>query len=269
MSHEEVHRQIVGPHDLFFDPQPVRSLLAERSTRQGSGAVGVLSSEILSGTMFGGARDSVSLANRLKAIAPSAKIVFTIRKQDKLLSSIYLQYVKRGGRKTFEKFIQYSPEPGFHWFDSSLLEFDRLILFYESLFGEGNVLVLPQELLRENRQAFLAYLFAFVDAEGDPTSLSYSGSRGASPPASGIPLMRLANAFRQTPLNPEGFQTFSPLANMMISIAYRYKLGKGASDRALASQVSSVATGQYGASNARIQQFVPVDLAAFGYELRD
>ena len=267
MSHQEVHDHLVGPHDLQFDPEPVRLILADRMSQLSAQAAGVLSSEILCGTMFSGAKDSVSIAQRLHAIAPSARVLFTVRRQDELLRSVYLQYVKRGGRKTLQDFLEYRTEPGFHWFNLSILEFDRLVQYYASAFGDDRVLVLPQELMKESRTHFLELLFHFAQVEGDPASRSYSGTRGKSPPVSGIPLMRFANGFRQTPLNPEAFSGLSKVANKLISLAYRYEPGKVDVDQAMVAQIRDVTEGRFAVSNKLLQRFVPVPLEGYGYEV--
>lgn len=267
MSHQEVHDLIVRPHDLQFDPEPARLLLAGKVEQAAKQSVQVISSEILSGTMFAGSRDSASIATRLCQIAPSAKIFFTIRRQDSLLKSVYLQYVKRGGRKSVDEFLHFKTEPGFHWFDCGVLEFDLLVRHYARLFGDENVLALPQELLRKDRGKFLAYLFEFCGSRADPSSASFAGTKGKSPPASGVPLMRFANAFRRTPLNPEGLGGFSMLGDSLISAAYRYNFGKSHADRALTRTIDAKISGLYRESNRRLQKFVPVSLADLGYEV--
>ena len=267
MSHQEVHDLIVRPHDLQFDPESAKLLLDAKVAQAEHSSTNVISSEILSGTMFAGSRDSALIATRLSTIVPSAKILFTIRRQDSLLKSVYLQYVKRGGRKSAQEFLDFKPEPGFHWFDCGVLEFDLLVRHYARLFGDDNVLVLPQELLRQDRGKFLAYLFAFCGSDADPSSATFAGTKGKSPPASGIPLMRFANAFRRTPLNPEGPGGLSLLGDSLISAAYRYNFGKTHADRALTGTIDAKISGLYRESNRRLQKFVPVSLEDLGYEI--
>ena len=265
MSHQEVHDLIVRPHDLQFDPEPARLLLDAKIEKATPTSTKVISSEILSGTMFTGSRDSSVIAKRLSLIAPSAKILFTVRRQNSLIRSVYLQYVKRGGRKSVQEFLDYRPEPGFHWFNYGILEFDLLVSYYARLFGDENVLVLPQELLRQDRGKFLAYLFAFCGSDADPSSASFAGTKGKSPPVSGVPLMRFANTFRKAPLNPEGPGGFSWLGDSLLSAAYRYSFGKSRAEGALTRTIDAKIPGLYRESNKRLQEFVPVSLADLGY----
>ena len=268
-THEEIHELLVAPHDLEFGPQPFWDLLKTRNSLVPSGVVDVVSSEILSGTMFYGSMDSARLAERLHTVLPHSKILLTVRSQVPWLLSVYLQYLKRGGRKSLSDFLTYSPEPGYHWFSISLLLFDRLAEKYAKLFGVENILVLPQELLQSNRPAFLRYLFDFAEVRdfADENSLSYDQKRGRSPPLSGAALLRLANVFRSGPMNPEGPKFLSPLGNTLARLSYKASWNNIDARARLVREAKAYIDLDLGASNRSLQRYCPVNLGEFGYEL--
>lgn len=77
-----------------------------------AGMVPVISSEILSGHPFSGGIASDDYARRLKAIAPDAKILVSIRSQMRILTSVYMQYLLRGGTMGPELFFAGDPDSG-------------------------------------------------------------------------------------------------------------------------------------------------------------
>jgi hypothetical protein len=92
------------------------------------------------------------VANRLHALFPNARILFTLREQVGYLTSCYLNL-----KRNFLKFDGLSA-PGFHqWFEGlqtqmrclylQNLNYSGLIAIYAGLFGRENVFVLPLELL--------------------------------------------------------------------------------------------------------------------------
>lgn len=269
LTHHEIDELLVRPHDLEFDEEAARTRIAGLRESIQSGITDVISSEILSGTMFSGSRECLRLAERLRSVIGEARILLTVRSQQSIMRSVYLQYVKRGGRLSIQDFIDYSPEPGYFWFNLRLLEFDRLAGAYAGLFGADNVLVLPQELLKTDRGAYLSHLFAFADIpeDGRAVALDFGTERGVSPPASGIPLLRTANIFQPGPLNPEAPGFLSFIGRPLHRLAYRWRIGIEGAERALNTAIEARLSGRYAMANRRLQEYAPVDLAALGYEM--
>ncbi len=98
------------------------------------------------------------IANRLKAVG-FKKIIVTIRRQDKIIESIYRQYIQRGGVLTATKYIE--NQDFFRW---SYLNYYDLIEHYSDIFGEENVLIFTQEELRESLSTVLKKLKTFCGA---------------------------------------------------------------------------------------------------------
>ena len=268
VTHDEAHELFVEPHESHFDPVEAQSYLRDRLADETSSCVKVVSSEILSGNILLGSRDSFLIARRLIQTFPHARVLFTVRKQQSFVLSAYLQYVKRGGRRNLREFLTFQPEPGYHWFDLKSLRFDRLVSLYAKHYGDKNVLVLPQELLRKDRTEFLKVLFDFSGArepygEGN---LKFPKSVGKSPPVSGVPILRLANLFRPSALNPEGPRFSSFLARALISLGYRYKFRENEIKYCLERQVEDRCGNMYQSSNLSLQKFCPVSLSDLGYD---
>ncbi len=266
---QETDSLLVRPHDFQFSPQHASSAITARRSGKDDNLIDVISSELLCGNMFSGSRDSRILAERLFAVTGPAKILLTVRAQIPMLKSVYLQYVKRGGRKSLTDFLNYEPEPGYNWFRGEVFEFHHLAEHYASLFGADNVMVLPQELLIRDRQIFFETLLKFVRGEA-PKGLAVSDEKsvGVSPPSSAIPILRFANLFRQTPVNPEAMRMFNGFGSLLTSLSYRMPIGSARKETRIKQQIESFAEGRYGISNAKLQSYVPVSLGELGYELK-
>lgn len=269
LTHHEIDDLLVRPHDFEFEPSVAKKKIAAKRLSGEAGTVDVISSEILSGTIFSGSRESLRLAQRLGQVFDEAKILLTVRSQLSIMKSIYLQYVKRGGRLSIEDFLDYRPEPGYFWFERRVLEFDRLAQAYADRFGVQNVLVLPQELLKRDQTQYLDLLFRFAGVPDDkmPEQFTFAAERGVSPPVSGSWLLRIANAFRRSPLNPEAMSTLGFLGGPIHRLAYRWTLGNKAATQRMDHAIRIRLAGHYGESNRRLQAFTPVDLGSMGYEI--
>lgn len=146
--HREVWDHVVAPHGLLFDPAGMRAVIERGMRELPAGKVPVISSEILSGHPFYGGMGSDVFARRLKAIAPEARILISIRSQMRILTSVYMQYLLRGGTMSPQLFFAGDPELGFYGFRPEHFEYHRLVKLYQELFGAENVHVMTQESLR-------------------------------------------------------------------------------------------------------------------------
>lgn len=268
-DHDEIDRWFIRPHELEYVAADTAHETMARRSPPGSPLIDVISSETLCGQMFSGSRLSRVVARRLADCCSEAKVLLTVRAQLPITRSIYIQYLKRGGRLTIEEFLDYQPEPNYGWFNPSVIRFGNLARCYGELFGDNNVLVLPQELMARDRQAWLGHLFRFLTGatfEGD-LSIEDRPREGVSPPASGMPLLRTANLFREGPLNPNAVRAMRSLGDFLHRMAYQWKLGDKAARKKLADAISGRLSGQFGESNRILQGYCPVDLAPLGYEM--
>jgi len=197
-DHYGVEAHITGPHELDFDSTQTRNALELQSKKCPDHLSPCISSEILSGLPYNGARESAAFARRLHAIDPQAKILITIREQKRLLVSLYMQYVRRGGTTKPHDFFSPPPELGYSRFDYQHLCFDRLVGYYQQLFGAGQVLVLPQELLVRQPQAFVDEIYDFAGVpHADQRYPDSARKEGASDQEFILCLTRPLNHFRR------------------------------------------------------------------------
>lgn len=98
------------------------------------------------------------VATQLQQLFPEAKILISVRSPHSLISSLYSQYLSQGGTSGMKGFLQESGELIFKLYDYSYI-----ISMYQDLFGSGNVLVLPYELLRKDHAEFLRVIEKFFD----------------------------------------------------------------------------------------------------------
>lgn len=64
------------------------------------------------------------------------KIIISIRRKDKMIRSLYNQYIYHGGRLSFKGYLRSK------YFDPQFLNFEEKINAYKTLFGADNVLVI-------------------------------------------------------------------------------------------------------------------------------
>ena len=127
--------------------------------------IGVISSEFLSGNLYlNGGMDSKVYADRLKLIFPKAKILIVIREQSSFLYSFYKHDISyNGGFWGIEEFL----EPKWHFmrrscFHPRFVLYFGLIKYYQEIFGKKNVLILPFELLKTEKNKFLIEMAKFL-----------------------------------------------------------------------------------------------------------
>jgi Sulfotransferase family len=200
MDHADVFDYIVKPHGLLFNCDIAKRLLTDRCRNFDDGHVNVISSELLCGNPLFGGRESEIVAERLKAIAPDARILITIREQMSMLASVYMQYISRGGSLSPKQFFNETHELGYFTFSSVQFEYHRLIEKYRTLFGSSQVLVLTQEQLNADIVGFMSQLAAFSGNDFFCTAKQPNTTRvGVSFPESFVRPFRLVNFLRSGP----------------------------------------------------------------------
>jgi hypothetical protein len=155
--HEEIFRKIVDMRDLDFNSDILKSKY-ERSYTKERKYTGV-SREALSQSNFITGEHAKRNAERIKSIFGNVKIIYVIRDQISMLESIYSQYIKMGGTRSFN-----------NWFLDPIecrgiierLKYDKNIQMYYDIFGKDNVLVLLYDELKEDKQKFINKIFTFI-----------------------------------------------------------------------------------------------------------
>lgn len=264
-AHADADRLFVRPHELTFDPRQARAEL-EAFRAQAGDRIPVLSTEILCGNPFDGARDCATIAKRLRAAVNDARILFTVREPLARIRSIYQQYVKMGGTLLPEPFLEGEAPAQFYKFDPIVVEHHRLVEVYADLFGPENVLVLTQEQLKADLPGFLATLTSFAAGAAVPVDASRSAV-GVSPSQSALPLLRAANRFLGLPLNPEMRRGPRWLGKSLRRAAMHLPQLSSAGSNTLKAAVQARYPHRFADSNARLQRFSPAELGTLGYAL--
>lgn len=112
---------------------------------------------------------SAGIANKIHATFPEAHIVVFLRRQQSLICSAYQQYIKNGGTFGFKRWF-YSGDV----FNKEHLIFDKLISYYDGLFGKSNVHVYLFEEFRENQVEFLKKMNEELGFEVDFEKISFA-----------------------------------------------------------------------------------------------
>lgn len=271
MGHEGIFDLIVKPHGLRFDAGRARDAVAAGLETCQEGEVPVMSSEILSGHPFQGGHESDVYAERLASISPGAKILLSIRDQMRIIPSVYMQYLRRGGTMPHDKFFEGINSPGYFAFTPEHFEYDVLVAHYQNLFGAENVYVLTQESLKTDMDAASASLAEFAEATGFD-GLVPEAKRVHAPgyPEYAAPLLRRVNHIQKSTLNqhpivaigktPKGLFRFIGATSRNWPI--RSLLGGRAS---VSAYVAKRFAGRYTDSNKRLAEIVrhPLDLSTY------
>lgn len=273
LSHDDVFTTTILPHGLDFDPAPVAARMARAKAGPPAGAaVDVVSLEALSGLPYDGGRESDAYALRLKAIAPDARILLTIREQTAIMASVYMQYLYRAGTESPRRFFDEAPVRGFQKFTAQNFCYHRLVGLYQTLFGVENVLVLPQEMIARDQEAAVALLAAFSgNAPLAGMTWTPKRERGVSYPQFAAPLLRRINYFRCEAMNPNPMIDLGRLGHMAYSgtgwALRRMPLPEGLrKSRPVTAYIRDRFAGRFADSNRQLASMLHYPVELTGYQ---
>lgn len=261
---------LVRPHALDWNAEAAKARIDHEVARAlAHGKVPVLSNEEFSGNPHAGGFGSVEIAERLARCVPAARILFVVRRQPDAIVSTYKQFVRRGGTLSPRQYCD--PDAShfrFRRFRLGHWEYDRLVARYIELFGAARVLVLPLELLREDRDAFLGELGRFCGAGAALGSGGPDGENRAHSALATSVQRRLNRVLLRDDVNPTAPFRFWRLERWMGALdrAVLARLS-GAQDRALSASVDALCRGRFEESNARLAAIARFDPARFGYAM--
>lgn len=275
---------IVEPDSLGFDPELSRTNLLSKydATDQ---RVPVLSSERLAGNWFTGGYYRKEIANRLHTLFPDGKVLMIIREQKSMLSSVYRQYIRKGGVRTpRELFLPRenlphgaSGVPSGHGrgpkFSFDLYKYDRLIEHYNELFSPENVLVIPLEYLKTNTKHYVDKIVDFAEADPDDdfelitnksnTGISFFDAR----------LKRYFNPFIESDYindyslyNTPVTRTLSRGIVKLITEATPQSVQRSTATT-FEQEIADTVGDRYRKSNRQTNELIDFDLAELGYDL--
>jgi hypothetical protein len=274
-----VHKELFAPYPLEYDMQLCRVTLQRRVEEiQRLNCYPVISHEPLSGHPHSGGWNCKEMAERLAALFPSSRILIVIREQRSAILSSYRQYVKVGGTASLERYV-FPPE---RWsaviplFRFDYFKYHYLIEHYQKLFGKDQVLVLPYELFSTNPNEFVAEIvkFAQVAVEGGALAkLPFHQRENTAPSTFAAAVKRRLNFLypvqsRKRSKLHEIRKRFVDETSRLLGAACPRALGDALYRRQW-EFVDAVAHGLYEESNARVAAVCRLDLAAYGYRLKN
>ena len=272
-----IDEAFIGGNPFTFDPKHARDLVMPSIAEAESiGNVPVISHEPLCGLPTLNGFDSKTIADRLHATFPNARILIAIREQRSMMLSVYKQYVATSGTNSLKRmWREYAPEERRRPFPGlDVFEYHHLIAYYQELFGRDHVLVLPFEHLTQDATAFAARIYGFVGRE--PVAAAPTTKRNVSAPGILITGLRWSNlvlrAFGMT--GPFG----GPITRESLRYArYRWierlnpripRVMTKRSDTRMRATIDELASGRFAESNRITSEITGLDLGALGYDVQ-
>ena len=255
----------------------------------------VISHEDLSGYFFASYVNNKVVTDILKRIFPDARIILVIRRQDSFIESAYRETLKAGLSIPVRYFVGTVGDNGFprrrpsmKWpkLNVSWLDWERYVANYVATFGRDNVLVLPFEMLKEDRKAFLDAIFAFLDVEPFYPEDALPDNRGYSKLSAR--LAYVLNRFVRNDVNPTGIikehpfhrelkfkDTNSPLVRLGLWLSRELSLRHFLENRLdrlfyakgelISPEIKKRILDEHRQSNERIEAEYGIPLKRFGY----
>lgn len=152
-----------------------------------------ISFEEITGPSMQGAIIMDEMPKRLrKAFKDDLKILITIRRQDELISSIYLQYLHLGGTLKLKKVVN-NKNFGQSRIATSAYDFFKTYNMYCEEFGSENVKIIPYELFKYNKSTFIESIEEFF--ENEQFNFEYNNNENRSIKGYQVFYLRLINTF--------------------------------------------------------------------------
>ena len=271
IDHGEVFRLLIVPSNFRFDANITEEFIEKRINELEGPRIPVVSSELLSGNPFYGGRESDLYARRLREVAPEALILISIREQNSMMKSIYMQYLSRGGTMTPTQFFSEEQVIGYFFFSTNHLEFHHLLMLYHDLFGPDNVLVITQEQLATDSELVALTIAEFCGNSCRKFHNAASGRREApSFPEYAYPLLRRLNHFRSGPINRRPVLDLGRPAQMAYNGIGRFAASRSmkllfGSWHPIGDLVGARFAGRFQRSNDRLKQMLGPDFDFSGW----
>lgn len=237
--------------------------------------VPVCSAEALIGNFYCGGYNAKQNADRLHEVFPQAKILLIVREQKQLMRSLYKTLIVWGMPHTIKRLLSPRDTSMAPQFNLDFLRFDLATAYYQNLFGVSNVLVLPYEAFAENPREFVRTIqtHAGIEINAAYEKLPWQQRLNTNQTLANLYWQRLRNLlFLSSPFNYAGLHT-STEADIHKRIARSKKNPFPAFmdnwfEDDFRQTTHHAFDGQFGASNARLQQLTGLDLKRYGYDIQ-
>lgn len=269
----EAINYFVYPDDLNFSTtETQKHFLPEIEAANLKNLVPILSHEYLS-IRIGAISYPKLVAQRLAKVFPEAKILLFIREQKKIILSTYQEYIKNQGVQTLEEALAES-----NYIDGklpavrpSLYKYDLIISYYQELFGQDNVLVIPFELFKQNNLETVASILHFVEAKYEINSLeslNIDQSINPSYKLGALPIRRkISQIVGQLEIDNSRrnqrvifFNRVNKAINLLLPESFHQRQKKH-----LETVIDNYVGDMFNQSNQNTSKLIGMDLSAFGY----
>lgn len=255
-----------------FSSSKIRSALSNLDCP--AGLMPVISNERLAGHPLSNGFDRVVIAQRIKEVFPQARILLTIREQNKIIMSNYMQYLRYGGWHEPEHFVHPLSDGRQPVLSLNFWNYSDLAGTYAKIFSKERVLVLPQEMLRSNVGDFVSRLAQFASVippvsinnlvEANPRRMHVSSYLLRR--YSFLIMRSSANAFMPTVVPDRlGARIYRALRFIIDQVTPGFIEERVA--KSLQKRVDAKIGDFYLVSNRRLANSVSFDLASLGYRL--
>lgn len=258
--------------EASFDAEALKAKLAQVEVPDG--LLPVISNERLAGHVLSNAFDRETLARRIKAVLPEARVFVTFREQNAMILSSYMQYLKYGGWRSLEGFLSPPSDARTPTLDLQVWNYERLIRLYHEVFGPERTLALPYEMFACSPEEYIARICRFAGvpvASGLPTVKRENARR---PHVTSYYLRWLTCINRSTSANAFFPRPFGAVAGKLLDRGTKIGLGMlvprawdDSLRNALAREIEARVGDTFRASNRRAAALTGLDLAGYGYKI--
>ena len=261
--------ELIAPSPLDFDPCRCKRYLAGLIDAH-PGRVCVFSAERLSGNPHSGGYDAREMANRIEATFGAARILILVREQVAMVVSNYKQYVRMGGICSFDEYVAPPRDGRMPLFRLENFCYHRLVEYYVELFGAPRVLVLPYELLQQDRAGFARRVLDYIGLDGLElpeqglhTRMNVSLTDLQTRLKRRVNLLSVGDSLY--PVRPRAPWLAARLFGVIDRLGDT-NIGHRPSGR-FRERAASAAGDLYVASNRKLQCYVPCNLGSLGYRV--
>ena len=232
--------------------------------------------EELSGNIHTGGNGGLtgfSVADRISESYPNAKVIIFIRNQFSMISSSYLQYIKKGGNYSIKKYISHQDFPDTHrapLFSFNHFDYLELISYYENKVGKKNVFVYLFEEFKSDQEFFLEKFTANHGFKIELGKLNLE-KKNTSYRSGNLFLSRILNSFTRKDVLYKYYIFHIPrFHNLVSTILSRVSIGSKIKPKTiLGKSIVSEINVRYKESNTILAEKYNLDLTKYEYPLND
>jgi len=255
-------------HPEHFDPVAVRNAFGQFEDQ-----IPVISQEDLSGFPVYAFYHAETVAQRIKATFPDARILVCIREQKSMIVSQYFQFVRQGGSRSLISMLRDNDSKvGFRpVIRKEHFEYDLMYNLLRRYFDADKILMLPHELLRHEPDAYFAKLNTLLGTSLVSSAATETVNAKRSGSAAQIELF-FNKMFPMPPDLPTHYDDYplwvrgrNRVLRNIDRIATRYtNLGQSFEDK-IKRDAAGYIGDHFAASDTRLSKLLDIDLAALGY----